>query len=106
MKTRTVCLPPGSVPAGATLASDVVNAHGKTLLTAGTELDGQNLEGLIRRGIEAVYVNEADTRDLTTIGRQLAEAQQRVDYIFRGDSDHARAELRAVIQNFRRESLQ
>ena len=106
MKNRIVCLPPGGVTPGMALAADIKNTRGKVLLTAGTVLDGQSLDSLVRRGIEAIFVTVADTRDLPTIGRQLAEAQNRVDYIFRGPLDRTGAELKAVVQNYRRESLQ
>jgi hypothetical protein len=106
MKSRTLCFPPGRIAPGMTLAKAITDRDGNTLLTAGTVLNLEMLDRLIRRGIETVSVLLLDTRDEETIAEELRAAQSRVEAIFRGDGSHARAELRDSILNFRLESTQ
>jgi hypothetical protein len=103
MKSRIVCLAPGRVAPGMTLATAVIGRDGNTLLAAGTALDSEMLERLIRRGIETISVLVADTRDPETIAMEVRAAETRVDVIFRGTGSPARQALHAAILDFRRE---
>lgn len=105
MKTRNVCLAPGLVTPGMTLASAVNGPDGQTLLTAGALLDSDVLERLIRRGVEALWVRISDERDEEMIALELRNAQDRVNTIFRGQDTPSRAALRKAILEFRQESL-
>lgn len=106
MKMRSVCLAPGLVTPGMTLASAVSGRDGKPLLAAGAELDTDIIDRLLRRGVEALWVTVPDERDEETIALELRKAEERLDLIFRGDGSPAREALRQAIQNYRRESLQ
>lgn len=103
MKSRTVCLAPGRVAPGMTLASAVIGRDGHTLLAAGTALDGEILERLIRRGVETVSVAMDDKRDAETIAKELNAIEARIEAIFRGASSPARQALHAAILEYRRE---
>jgi hypothetical protein len=103
MKTRIVCLAPGRVAPGMTLASAVMAHDGHTLLASGTMLDSKMLDRLIRRGVETVSVLILDARDDETIAMELRTAQSRVEHIFRGHGNPAREALRNAILNFRLE---
>lgn len=105
MKTRNVCLATGLVTPGMALASTVHGRDGQTLLKAGTPLDSDVLERLIRRGVETLWVQTPDGRDEETIALELRNARDRVNTIFRGHDNPARAELRKAIIEFRQESL-
>ena len=83
MKTRALCLSPGRVVPGMTLAKAITDRDGNTLLASGTMLDSEMLDRLIRRGVEAITVLVVDPRDAETIANDLAAAEARVDYIFR-----------------------
>jgi hypothetical protein len=102
MKSRIVCLAPGRVAPGMTLAA-VIGHDGHALLAAGTELDSEMLERLIRRGVETISVSVSDTRDPETIVMELRAAEERVESIFRGGGSSARQALREVVLDFRRE---
>ena len=104
MKTRVMFFAPGRAVPGMTLAKAVIDRDGNTLLVAGTVLDAEMLDRLIRRGVEAVSVLVLDTRDEETIADQLSAAKSRVETIFRGTGNPARAELLTAILNFRQES--
>ena len=106
MKTRALCLSPGRVAPGMTLARAVTDREGNTLLAAGAVLDSAMLDRLIRRGVEAMAVLVADTRDADAIASELAAAEARVAYIFRGQGSAARQALHAAILDYRRESTQ
>jgi len=103
MKSRIVCLAPGRVAPGMTLAAAVIGRDGNTLLAAGTALDSEMLERLIRRGVETVSVLVIETRDPETIAMELHAAESRVETIFRGAGSPARQALHAAILDFRRE---
>lgn len=104
MKTRALCLSPGRVAPGMTLAKSVTDRDGNTLLAAGTVIDSAMLDRLIRRGVEAMTVLVADTRDADTISSELATAEARVAYIFRGEGSASRAALRKAILDYRLEN--
>ena len=105
MKLRNACLSPGLVTPGMTLTSAVSGRDGSQLLAAGTELDADTLERLVRRGVEAVWVETRDDRDEQTIAMELRHAEERVNAIFRGPGSPARQALQAAVANYRRESL-
>lgn len=104
MKTRALCLSPGRVAPGMTLARAVTDRDGNTLLAAGTELDSAMLDRLIRRGVEAMTVLVADTRDAETIAGELAAAEARVAYIFRGHGSESRDALQKAVLDYRLEN--
>jgi len=103
MKSRIICLAPGRVAPGMTLASSLTGHDGQALLSAGTVLTPEVLERLIRRGVETVSVLLLDTRDEETIALEISSAEARVDFIFRGEGSRARESLRTAILDFRRE---
>ena len=103
MKSRIVCLAPGRVAPGMTLAAAVIGPDGHTLLAAGTALVPDMLERLIRRGVETISVLVADRREPEAIVTELAAAEARVETIFRGAGSPAREALRRAILEFRRE---
>ncbi len=105
MKTRIVCLVPGRIAPGMTLANDILTRDGHALLAAGSVLDAPMLEKLIRRGIETVSVLVLDTRSEQTIAIELAAVEARVNYIFRGEGSAARDTLRAAVLSFRQENV-
>lgn len=104
MKTRALCLSPGRIAPGMTLARAVTDREGNTLLAAGTVLDSEMLDRLIRRGVEAMTVLLVDPRDDETIASELAAAEARVAYIFRGQGSPSRNALRNAILNYRLEN--
>lgn len=104
MKTRALCLSPGRVAPGMTLAKAVTDRDGNTLLAASTVLDSAMLDRLIRRGVEAMTVLVADTRDAETIAGELAAAEARVAYIFRGEGNPSREVLYKAILDYRLEN--
>ena len=106
MKTRSLCFAPGRVIPGMSLAAAVVGHDGHTLLAAGTVLDAEMLDRLIRRGVEAVHVLVVDARDEATIELETRAAEARVDYIFRQPGGLARAALKESVLAFRRERAQ
>jgi hypothetical protein len=105
MKLRTLCFSPGRVTPGMTLAKAATNQDGQTLLAAGTELDAEMLDRLIRRGVETVSVLVPDTRDEETIADELHAAEARIDHIFRRRGSPAKDALRTAVLNFRLESV-
>lgn len=104
MKLRTLCLTPGRVTPGMTLAKAATNRDGQTLLAAGTVLDAEMLDRLIRRSVEAISVAVPDTRDEETIASELQATETRVTHIFRNKGSPAKEALHAAIINFRQES--
>lgn len=106
MKSRIVCLAPGRVAPGMTLAAAVIGRDAHILLAAGTALNPEMLERLIRRGVESVSVLVADTRAPETIAMEFAVVEARIETIFRGDGSPARQALRAAILEFRRAHTQ
>jgi hypothetical protein len=103
MKTRIICLAPGRVAPGMTLATPATDHEGRVLLAADTVLDTATLDRLSRRGVEAISVLLLDTRDADTIERELQSAETRIAAIFRGSGSSARDELHAVILAYRQE---
>ena len=100
MKTRALCLSPGRVAPGMTLARAVTDREGNTLLAAGAVLDSAMLDRLIRRGVVLV----ADTRDADAIASELAAAEARVAYIFRGQGSESRNALQKAVLDYRLEN--
>lgn len=105
MKMRTVCLPPGLTTPGMVLMSSVSGRDGLQLLSAGTTLDTDMRERLVRRGVETVCVEVRDERNEQTIAMELKNAENRLATIFRGPGSPARAALQAAVLNYRREAL-
>jgi hypothetical protein len=103
MKSRSMCFAPGRVIPGMALAAPVVAPDGHTLLVAGTVLDSEMIERLVRRGTETVWVLVVDTRDEATIAIELRAAEERVAQIFRAPGSAAREALRESVLAFRRE---
>jgi len=103
MKSRIICLAPGRAVPGMTLATSIIGLDRQTLLSAGTVLDSEMLERLIRRGIEAITILLPDVRDEETIALEIEAAQSRVDYIFRDKGSSVRDQLRTTILNYRLE---
>ena len=104
MKTRALCLSPGRVAPGMTLARAVTDREGNTLLAAGAVLDSAMLDRLIRRGVEAMAVLVADTRDADAIASELAAAEARIAYIFRGQGSESRNALQKAVLDYRLEN--
>ena len=102
---RSVCLPTLGVRPGARLAQAVRRADGAVLLPAGAELDIDQLRRLMQRGIECVYVLQAETRDAAQIEQDLAAAALRTAHLFRGEGGAARQKLAAVIAGYRRQAV-
>lgn len=102
MADRTVRMSTLGLNPGARLARAVRRADGALLLPAGTEVDIDQLRQLIQRGVECVDVLLEETRDAAQIERDLAAAAARVAWLFRGEGSAARAELAAVIADYRR----
>ena len=106
MKSRTVCFPPGRVTPGMTLAKAASGRDGHVLLAAGTILDAEMLDRLIRRGVEIIHVLVLDTRDAETIASELEAADARINHIFREERSPAKEALRETIRAYRLESMQ
>lgn len=106
MKTRSLCFAPGRVIPGMALAAPVVGHDGHTLLAAGTALDAEMLDRLIRRGVETVHVLVVDARDEATIALEVRAAEARVTDIFRQPGSLARQALQESVLAFRRERAQ
>lgn len=105
MKLRTLCLAPGRVTPGMTLAKAATNRDNQTLLATGTILDAAMLDRLIRRSVETVSVQVPDTRDEETIASERQATETRVAHIFRNAGSPAKEALYATILNFRLESV-
>ena len=106
MKMRNVCLAPSRATPGMTLTSPVNGRDGLPLLAAGTTIDGDMIERLIRRGVETIWVQMPDERDERAVAMELEAAEQRIAAIFRGRGSPAREALREAVIRYRRESLQ
>ncbi len=105
MADRTVCISTLGLKPGARLAQAVRRADGGLLLSAGTEVDVDQVRQLIQRGIACVHVLQEETRDAAQIQRDMAAAVERVALLFRGKSSDARDELAAVITDYRRRAV-
>jgi hypothetical protein len=106
MSQKEVCLTPQRIVPGSKLARAAKRADGNLLLTAGTELDRDQLAQLFERGIEFVYVEANDTRDEAAIARDVAAAAERVDHIFRGSGSDSRTELHKTVARYRRKGAE
>lgn len=106
MKSRAICLPPGRVAPGMSLAASVTGHDGQVLLAPGTALDSEILERLIRRGVEAIFVEVLDTRDEETIALETSAAKSRVEFIFRGQGSPAREALQSTVLKYRLEQAE
>lgn len=102
MAERTVCIATLGLKPGARLAHAVRRGDGALLLSAGTEVDVDQLRQLIQRGIECVDVLQEETRDEAQIERDVTAAAARVGWLFRGNGSAAREELGLVIADYRR----
>lgn len=106
MKTRRLTLPVQEARPGMRLAADVRNSGGGTLLAAQAELTAESLTGLLRRGIDIVTVDIQDTRTAEEIARELAQAEARIDHLFRRHIDDAEMlELKQAVLDYRRKAL-
>ncbi|MDR0439802.1 MAG: hypothetical protein LBI59_02300 [Candidatus Accumulibacter sp.] len=103
-KQRIMCLALGRAAPGMELAEPVFDRKGTVLLTAGTVLDVDMFEQMIRRGVASVSVRVPDHRDEETIARELDDIRARIDTIFRGPGNVAREHLRDTILDYRLES--
>jgi len=106
MKTRSLCFAPGRVIPGMALAAAVVAHDGHTLLAAGTVLDAEMLDRLIRRGVETIHVLVLDARDEATIAMEIGAAEARVAHLFRDPGSRAREALKSSVLAFRLERAQ
>ena len=106
MKMRTICLALGQITPGMELARPVTDDDNNMLVVAGTILDLQLLDRLTRRGIKMAVVQVPDQRDEETITSELEMVRERLEYIFRGQSNPCRNELYASILQYRRDCLQ
>lgn len=107
MTERTVCLSILRLQPGMRLARAVMRPDGVVLMPAGAEIDEASLKQLPQRGVEFVFVVEPDDRDAATIERDVAAAEERVNYIFRGSNSDAgmgemRDDLRAALLSYRK----
>ena len=106
MTQKEVCLTPQRIVPGSRLARAAKRADGNLLLTAGTELDRDQLAQLFERGIEFVYVEANDSRDEAAIARDVAAADERVNHIFRGPGSEARQSLHKAVALYRRQGAE
>jgi hypothetical protein len=83
------------------LAQPVYDREGSILLTAETVLDATMFEQMLRRGVNAISVRVADSRDEETIERELADVRARIDTIFRGSGSAGRSQLRDAVLDYR-----
>lgn len=99
---RTVCIATLALKPGAVLAQAVRRADGVLLLPAGSEVDADQLQQLLQRGVEYVHVLQEETRDTARIARDVAAAEARVVQLFRGKTSEARQQLAAAVSDYRR----
>ena len=104
MKTRALCLSPGRVAPGMTLARAVTDREGNTLLAAGAVLDSAMLDRLTRGGADAMPAHVPDARDPDPSGGELAAAEARIAYIFRGQGSESRNALQKAVLDYRLEN--
>lgn len=103
MKMRTVCLAPSRAAPGMTLAAAATDHEGHVLLTAGTVIEAEMLDRLVRRGVECIVVEVVDTRDAASIAAEVASVEARIAHIFRGPGSPARQALHEAVLAFRQE---
>ncbi|MFA7270228.1 MAG: hypothetical protein WC073_12855 [Sterolibacterium sp.] len=106
MKTRSICLSPGRLQPGMTIAAAILTRQGDELLPANCVLDESLIERIRRRMIHCIVVNVPDDRDPATIAHEIETEEKRLTYIFRGDSREERAELLSAVRLFRRNQAQ
>lgn len=102
MAERSICMSTLAATPGQRLAQAVRRADGGVLLSAGTELDVDQLRHLIQRGIDCIHVAQEETRDAGEVERDIAAAAARVAYLFRGPGSAAREELAEAVADYRR----
>lgn len=102
---RDVCVPTLSLSPGTRLAQPVRRADGIVLMSAGSEIDADQLRRLIQRHVEFVHIMQKETRDPAQIEQDVANAAARVAHLFRGDGSAARTGLRAAIIAYRRQAV-
>jgi diaminopimelate epimerase len=91
--------------AGETLALDVCDAGGHTLLAAGTGLAAAAVAALRRRGVTHVHV-VAEPPGAEELAARRAAAMQRLDHLFRRTQGNAlMARLQDAVLAFRLEQL-
>lgn len=106
MKMRRLVLPVQEAKPGMRLVAEIRNAAGGVLLAAGVELGEDALAGLRRRGIDAVSVEIPDARSDAEIARELAQAEVRIQHLFRRHIDNPELrELMQVVLDYRRKTL-
>ncbi|MFA7279013.1 MAG: hypothetical protein WC100_02855 [Sterolibacterium sp.] len=106
MKNRSICLAPGRLKPGMLTAAPILVRQGEELLPANCTLDDAMIDSIRRRAIHCVRVNVSDERDQAEIARDIATEEKRLNYIFRGESSEARAELLKAMCQFRTWQLQ
>jgi hypothetical protein len=91
---------------GMVLASDVLDAHGAILLTAGSELGESQLASLRRRGVPQVTIAGGQALSEEEMAARAVAVRTRLDHLFRGDGrgepDHL---LYQTLLEFRLEQL-
>lgn len=91
--------------AGETLALDVCDAAGHTLLAAGTALSAVTVAALHKRGVTHVHV-VAESPGAEELAAQRAAAMQRLDRLFRHTQGNPlMARLQDAVLAFRLEQL-
>jgi hypothetical protein len=106
MKTRKRCLPPALIPADSRLAESITSANGVVLMAAGALLDEGQLANLVRRGVEAVTIEEDDPRAAADIAAEIAAAEARIDTIFADVADDpTMLALKHAVLAYRRQAL-
>lgn len=79
-------------------------ADGVLILPAGSEIDVDQLQRLIQRDIEYVYVLQAETRTAEDIARDIAVEAARVAHLFRGTGSDSRLALGTTITDYRKQA--
>jgi hypothetical protein len=111
MSERIVCLSLLRLKPGMRLARPLMRPDGAILMPAGAELDEESLQHLPQRGVEFGYVYQTEDRSPETIAQELAEAEERVRFIFRGSTSdipgmgETRDWLRDVMITYRRKGV-
>lgn len=88
---------------GMELAADLVDPHGTVLLQAGAVLTGTLLAALARRGVARLrVVGETEAEAPPDVRRERVHA--RLAHLFRHGAEGAGAQLRACLEDYRRET--
>lgn len=105
MTTRLISL--GDAEPGMTLAAPLCDNAGNILLAAGTELSGDLLASLKRRGVNQLQVVRKETLSEAQLAQRRDELTARIDFLFRhGGNNPLMGELRTVVLDYRLEELQ